>query len=67
MVYMSLIIKLEIKVKGGVFGVFKCLMFGGESFFVNMFRVEDGFGSIGFVLVYMGDIEVFEFDGIFYV
>lgn len=64
---MSPTIKLETKAKGGVFGALKRSMLGGgESFFVNTFRAEDGPGSIGLAPAYMGDIEAFELDGTLY-
>ncbi|MDI3476449.1 MAG: hypothetical protein PWQ95_2177 [Thermococcaceae archaeon] len=66
MVHMSPTIKLETRAKGGVFGALKRSMLGGESFFVNTFRAEDGPGSIGLAPPYMGDIEAFELDGTLY-
>ena len=66
MVHMSPTIRLETKAKGGVFGALKRSMLGGESFFINTFRAEDGPGTLGLAPPYPGDIEAFELDGTLY-
>ncbi|WP_258083787.1 TIGR00266 family protein [Thermococcus thermotolerans] len=66
MVHMSPTIKLETRAKGGVFGALKRSVLGGESFFINTFRAEDGPGTVGLAPAYPGDIEVFELDGTLY-
>ncbi|ANF22116.1 TIGR00266 family protein [Thermococcus piezophilus] len=66
MVHMSPTITLETKAKGGVFGALKRSVLGGESFFINTFRAENGPGTVGLAPAYPGDIEVFELNGTIY-
>jgi len=66
MVYMSPTIEVQTKARGGILGALKRSVLGGESFFVNTFRAEEGPGSIGLAPSYMGDIEAFELNGTLY-
>ncbi|AEH23784.1 TIGR00266 family protein [Pyrococcus yayanosii] len=66
MVYMSPTVRVETKARGGLLGALKRSVLGGESFFINVFRAEDGPGVVGFAPGYPGDIEALEINGTIY-
>jgi len=63
MVSMSPNIAIETKMQGGAFGALKRKALGGESFFQNIFKSENGPGELTLAPGYPGDVERISLDG----
>ncbi len=63
MVSMSSNIAMETKAQGGIFSSLKRSFLGGESFFMNTFRAENGRAEITFAPTLVGDIEEIDMTG----
>ncbi len=66
MVSMSSSIRIDTKMRGGLFGSLKRRLLGGESFFINTFTAEGGPGEVLLAPALPGDIMTAEISGTMY-